>query len=393
MELTPRRVLYVEGNVDGTVGGSYFSLFHLVSALDRRRYEPLVVFAANTPLLHRFHSAGVRTMIRPMPAAARLPGTIGRLLAKGLNFWRGLVVEPLRLSSLLRQKRVDLVHLNNSVVRNHPWMIAARLTGVPCITHERGINERFPARARWLARGLKAIVCISAAVRDNLTARGLGNLPLVTIHNGLDPDSLQVTRSSAEIRRELRIGDSQRLVGMIGNVKAWKGQEIVIRALGLLRDDFPALVCVLIGDTSPDDAAYRKKIDALIERLGLRGRVLVTGHRTDVANYIAALEIQVHASIAPEPFGRVLLEGMAFGKPLVASGGGAVPEIVVHGQTGLLFEPGRPESLASALRVLLNDPARAAAMGNAGRQRLAAEFSIQHNVSETQALYDRLLVE
>jgi glycosyltransferase involved in cell wall biosynthesis len=179
---------------------------------------------------------------------------------------------------------------------------------------------------------------------------------------------------------------------MIGNVKAWKGQEIVIRALGLLRDDFPALVCVLIGDTSPDDAAYRKKIDALIERLGLRGRVLVTGHRTDVANYIAALEIQVHASIAPEPFGRVLLEGMAFGKPLVASGGGAVPEIVVHGQTGLLFEPGRPDSLASALRVLLNDPARAAAMGNAGRQRLAAEFSIQHNVSETQALYDRLLV-
>jgi glycosyltransferase involved in cell wall biosynthesis len=161
----------------------------------------------------------------------------------------------------------------------------------------------------------------------------------------------------------------------------------------LLRDEFPDLVCVLIGDTSPDDATYRDGIELLIDQLGLRGQMRITGYRADVANYVAALEIQIHASISPEPFGRVLLEGMALGKPLVGSSGGAVPEIVVDGQTGLLFEPGRPEALANALRVLLNDPARAAAMGNAGRQRLAAEFSIQHNVSETQALYDRLLVE
>ena len=391
MATNPRRVLYVEGNVFGTVGGSYFSLLYLVSGLDRRQYEPLVVFAADNALLPRFHSAGVRTLIRPLAAATRLPGTIGRLLAKGLNFWRGLVVEPLRLASLLRRERIELVHLNNSIVRNHPWMIAARLAGVPCITHERGINERFLARDRWLARGLKAIVCISAAVRDNFIARGLGHLPLVTIHNGLDPDAMPITHSVSEIRNELEVRAEQRLVGIIGNIKPWKGQEVVIRAIGLLRDEFPDLVCVLIGDTSPDDEAYRERIETLIDQLGLRGRVLITGFRADVANYIAALEIQIHASIAPEPFGRVLLEGMALGKPLVASSGGAVSEIVVDATTGLLFEPGNPEALADALRSLLNDPIRAAAMGLAGRQRLAVEFSIQRNVSETQAIYDRLL--
>ena len=242
MATNPRRVLYVEGNVFGTVGGSYFSLLYLVSGLDRRRYEPLVIFAADTPLLPRFHSAGVRTLIRPMPAATRLPGPFGRLLAKGLNFWRGLVVEPLRLASLLRRERVDLVHLNNSIVRNHPWMIAARLAGVPCITHERGINESFLTRDRWLARGLKAIVCISTAVRDNFIAHGLGELSLVTIHNGLDPDAMLTTLSVSEIRRELEVRAEQKLVGIIGNIKPWKGQEVVIRAIGLLRDEFPNLV-------------------------------------------------------------------------------------------------------------------------------------------------------
>ena len=313
------------------------------------------------------------------------------MVAKGLNFWRGLVLEPLRLASLLRRERIDLVHLNNSIVRNHPWMIAARLAGVSCITHERGINTKFPARARWLGKGLDAVVCISAAVRDNFDARGLGHLPLVTIHNGLDPDSMCTTRSTTEIRKELGLDAAQRLVGIIGNIKPWKGQEVVIRAIGLLSDEFPDLACVLVGDTSPDDAAYRDRIETLVDQLALRGRVLVTGYRTDIANYVALLEIQIHASIAPEPFGRVLLEGMALSKPLVASGGGAVPEIVVDGSTGLLFEPGDPEALATALRTLLRDPTRATAMGHAGRQRLESEFSIRHNVSETQALYDRIL--
>jgi glycosyltransferase involved in cell wall biosynthesis len=108
-------------------------------------------------------------------------------------------------------------------------------------------------------------------------------------------------------------------------------------------------------------------------------------------NYINALDIQVHASIDPEPFGRVLLEAMALSKPLVASNGGAVPEIVVHEHTGLLFEPGNPTALAAALRTLLADRPRAAAMGAAGRARLLAEFSIRHNVELTQALYERVL--
>ena len=391
MGTTPKRLLYVEGNVDGTVGGSYFSLLYLASSLDRSRFEPVVAFSAETPLRRSFHEAGIRTILRPLSAAAKYRGSLGRLLAKGVNFSRGFVTEPLSLARLLRAEDIDLVHLNNSIVRNHPWMVAAKIAGVPCITHERGINSRYSSRTRWLARGLKAVVCISAAVRDNCVAHGLGCLPLVTIPNGLDPSAIAVTRTSAEVRGEYNIGPEQPLVGIIGNIRWWKGQEIVVRALGLLRDEFPDLACLMVGAASPEDASYLKELEDLIEKLQLRGKVVITGYRSDVANYIAALNIQIHASISPEPFGRVLLEGMALGKPLVASNGGGVPEIVVHGQTGLLYEPGNPEALASALRTLLIDAGRAAAMGRAGRQRLEARFSVRQNVEATQALYERLL--
>jgi glycosyltransferase involved in cell wall biosynthesis len=391
MGTQPKRVLYVEGNLDGTIGGSYFSLLYLVSGLDRARFEPLVVFAADTPLRPRFEAADIRTLLRPMTPGIRLTGLVGGMVSRGINLYRGWVRDSLSLAALLRRERIDLVHLNNTVTGNHPWMIGARLAGIPCITHERGINVQFSTRTRLLARSLKAVVCISSAVRDNLLARGFHYSPLVTIHNGLDPDLMHVTRRASEIRAEIGIGRDVRLIGMVGNIKSWKGQEVVIRAMAILRDEFPNVVCLLIGHTSPSDAAYRDYVASLIESQGLLGRVIITGHRVDIANYVAALEIQIHASIEPEPFGRVLLEGMALQKPLVASGSGAVPEIVVDGQTGLLFEPGRPEALATALRQLLNDPARAAAMGAAGRERLVAEFSVQHNIRETQALYDSLL--
>ena len=386
-----RRLLYVEGSDDGTIGGSHFSLLFLVSGLDKTRFTPLVIFATEHSLLPRFQATGARTLIVPFGGRPRPSGRLGRLLARTRDFWRTYLVLPRRLARILRSERIDLVHLNNSIGQNHAWMLAARRVGVPCITHERSLRRVFVARDRRLARDLDAVICISGAVRENFVALGLGELPLVTIFNGLDPAQIQCTRAPADVRAEIGVAPDARLIGIVGRIVPWKGQEIVIRALGLLREEFPDLACVLIGDTSPNAAAHRARLAALTRELGVASRVHITGFRKDVANYINALEIQVHASIHPEPFGRVLLEAMALSKPLVASNGGGVPEIVLHEHTGLLFEPGNPVALAAALRTLLVDRARAAAMGAAGRARLLEEFSVHHNIELTQALYERLL--
>jgi glycosyltransferase involved in cell wall biosynthesis len=386
-----RPVLYVEGNTDGTIGGSYFSLLFLVSGLDRERFDPRVVFARENELLPRFHASKVQTFIVPPASPVRLRGSLGRICAKAINLLISVVWQPLHLAAMLRRERIALVHLNNSIRRNHPWIMAAWFARVPCITHERGINEEFQRRDRVLARRLRAVICISEAVEENFIKHGFEDLRLVTIHNGLDPNEMRVTRDASEIYAEQGIVPTVRLIGIVGNIKPWKGQELVIRAMDQLRNEFPDVVCLLIGDTPDGENAYRLQIDKLIEQLNLGQHVFITGYRHDVANYVNALEIQVHASVLPEPFGRVLLEGMALSKPLVASNAGGVPEIVVDGATGLLFEPQNAESLVDCLRTLLADPDRARRLGEAGRERLEARFSITNNVARTEDLYETLL--
>jgi len=291
----PRRILYVEGNVDGTVGGSFFSLFYLVSRLDRSRYRPLVVFRADNPIIPDFHAAGVETGVIPARPAVVLPTPIGRIIAKAGNFLRGFALEPWSLARMMRRERIDLVHLNNSITRNHVWMIAARMARIPCVTHERGINPHYPARSLTLGRGLAAVICISDAVRENFSELGIHGLKLVTIPNALDPEELRVTRDSAQVRLEYGLSREQPLVGMVGNIKHWKGQEVLIRGLATLRDRFPEIACLLIGDTSRDSADYERHIRELVKQLNLVDRVIITGYRTDVADPVNAVQILVHA--------------------------------------------------------------------------------------------------
>ena len=387
----PATILYVEGNQDGTIGGSFYSLLYLAGGLDRSRFQPIVVFHSYNSLIPRFNAAGVATRVIPhgRPVTGGTP--FGRRYAKVANFAKGFVLEPLDLARMLRRENVDLVHLNNSIISNHVWMLAARFAGIPCVTHERGINETFSRRAKWLAQGLDAIICISHAVSDNFARLGLSKLPLVTIPNGLDPRQMTASKSRADILAGLEVDPRRPVIGIVGNIKRWKGQDVVIRALARLGPQHGDVACLIIGDKSAANLAYSQELVTLIDDLGLKDRVVITGYRSNVADYIAALDVLVHASVLPEPFGRVLLEGMAMQKPVVASRGGAVPEIVVDGVTGLLFDAGDDARLADALASLLSDRGRMAAMGRAGHARLVADFGIERNVAATESVYERAL--
>lgn len=388
----PKRILYVDGNLDGTVGGSYFSLYYLVTGLDPGRFRPLVLFMKENALIKDYVAAGVETRILPRPEVLSAKWRLPRFLARPMNAIQENLLWPLSLRGFLKAERIELVHLNNSTTGNHEWMLAAMLARIPCITHERGINRRFSWRTRLLAPRLAAVVCISEAVRSNFAARQFHGLHLVTIFNGLDPDRMRASVAPGESRRAFGVETAQPLIGMVGNIKAWKGQETVVRAVAQLRELFPAIGCLLIGGIAPDQEPFAAGLRGLISELQLEDRIVITGYRKDVADCIDALDVVVHASIDPEPFGRVLLEAMALRKPLVASGGGGVPEIVEDGITGLIFRSGDSQDLARCIANLVRNPAQAASMGNAGYDRLVAGFSIRQNVVQTEELYDRIFL-
>jgi len=397
------RILFCEGNTDGTIGGSYFSLLYLVEGLRGTRFRPVTAFFREHALLPRFAEAGadVRVMEKPAPFwllssdgsfRSRHPVLSGPvlLIQRALNLTR-FVATVLRYARLLRREGIGLLHLNNSVTRSHDWMLAACLARVPCVVHERGINTRLPRPVFLLARRLSAVICISEAVKDSLLRMGLDRARLRVIYNGLDPARIAPGRSAERVRASYGIGPNRRVIALIGNIKEWKGQEVVVRALPAIVARVPDTLCLLVGATAKADLPYAENLHRLVAGLALEQHVRFAGHCENVADVLNVVEVAIHASIAPEPFGRVLLEAMAMRKPVVASRGGAIPEIVEHGVTGYTFSPGSSEELAERVIELLERPATAAAFGEAGWHRLSDRFGTTLNVARTTSLYDEIL--
>lgn len=407
--MKPKKILYVEQNTDGTVGGSHFSLLYLIERLDRRRFAPTVIFYQDHHLVPQYRQAGCDVMILKKPQAlnlreaspalrslcassitGRLAMTPVKLIQKPFNYFKTFIIPSLECWKILRRGGFELVHMNNTLLRPQQWILASVLTRTKIIAHERGINSRFPTQAFFFAKFLSAIICISEAVRSNLLRSGFPKEQLAMIYNGLDPESFKPKRDKADVRREIGV-PSGPLVGIVGNIKAWKGQEIVIRSMRLVRERIPDARCLVIGGSSPDDAEYRRHVEQLIASEGLAGAVTITGFRKDVPDLVNCLDVLVHASVEPEPFGRVLLEGMALEKPVISNTIGSGPEIVADGVTGVLVPPAAPDDLAVAIITLLENPGLALEMGKAGRRRLDELFHISFNIEKTEELYSRVL--
>ena len=176
---------------------------------------------------------------------------------------------------------------------------------------------------------------------------------------------------------------------MVGRISPWKGQDIFIRAAALVRQTRPDVRFEIVGSVLFGEEAYESQIHQLVETLGLQDTVLFLGFRNDIPELIAAADILVHASTTPEPFGQVVVQAMAAGKPVVATRGGGVLETVVEHQTGLLVPMGDAPAMAAAILTILANPVQAAAMGRSGRRRFLEHFTIEQTVIAIQNLYTR----
>src|SRR5262249_31786566 len=152
---------------------------------------------------------------------------------------------------------------------------------------------------------------------------------------------------------------------------AWKGQHVALAAVAAL----PEVQLIVVGDAMFGERAYADDLRRRAKDLGIADRVHFLGFRTDVAYLMRMVDIVLHTSVAAEPFGRVILEGMLAERPVVATDAGGAREIVLNGLTGLLVPPGDPQALRVAMAELLPDAERRRGMGMLGRQRAIADFS------------------
>ncbi len=387
--MTPRRILFLEASTGGVVGGSLTGILPLIAGLDRARFAPsLALFETK----HLGTNGVPIRVLPPLPDrySGRPESSFGRMLGRGRNL-ASLAKRTRALARLFRQERPALVYLANGVRANIDGVLAARLCSVPVICHEKGF-EQLGAVGRFASRWIDACIGMTDEVSEHCRKDGVRARRLLTIYDGVDCAKF-APGGGAAVRRELGIPADVPVAGIVGHLQEWKGQHIVVEAIAQARTRFPELHCLLVGGVHRRGGEYAARLRARIAALGLERHVILTGARADVPACLDAMDIVLHSSITPEPFGRVMIEGMALGRPVIAPREGGPLAIVVDGQTGLLVPPRDADGMARGLMELLGDPARSRAMGRAARARVEAVFDIRHHVRAMESLFEELLAE
>ena len=352
-----------------------------------------VVLAETGPLVGALEELGVRVIVLPLAGsvrdARRTQVTSGRVP------WRDawdLTTYVLRLARLLRVLQADVVHTNTLKAAVYGGL-AGRLARIPVVWHvrDRIAPDYLPGSAvrviRLLARVLPtAVIANSLSTLSTLPdPRRWGGLRGTVVSNALVPDS---------VVRPAPPGDRSRgvlTVGVVGRLSPWKGQHVFLAALA---QAFPrdGVRGRLIGSAMFGEEAYEAGLLAQIEELELTGTVELRGFRADVWAELAELDLAVHCSTLPEPFGQVVLEAMAAGVPIIASAEGGPAEIIRHGIDGWLVPPRDPAALAEALQHLAADEDLRARLVAEGR-RTAATYTAERTSAGILEVYRSVLAE
>lgn len=195
------------------------------------------------------------------------------------------------------------------------------------------------------------------------------------IYNGIDTEAFHPSINGQRIRIELGIDSRTPVVGMVGRVGSWKGQEVLLAAAEHVLARHPETHFVFTGGVFDGKTQHLARLRVQASKLGSGRNATVLDFRRDIPEILASLDIFVQPSTMPDPFPTTVLEAMAMGKPVIASGHGGPCEMVVHGTTGFLYPPNDPRALSDRICELIDDPEQRLSMGQAARMRVERDFS------------------
>ncbi len=356
------------------MGGVPTVLGHLLPGLNRD-IEVLFLDPLESGLASVLEARGVRVVRRGMPGLGRSmgwgrsPKNIGILLRLGPRY----LAYAGWLAGYLRRERVDAICCSfvKSAMVALPAAAAAR---VPLVYYNHGVADVRVLRTLpflLVGRCARMIVTVSADTQRRLWSGGVPAARTAVVPNGLPPPDPQ---DHPLAHRERPV------VAFVGNLHPLKRVEDLVRAVGVVLNRGVDCELWVIGDSPPGAGdAYRVGLENLAATTGLGDRVCFWGHRPDVATLMGQIDIVVLPS-EYESFGMTLLEAMRAGKPCIATATGGVPEVVRHGDTGLLYPVGDVGALCDGLCMLLADGGVRERMGNAGRCRWYREFTLERQV-------------
>lgn len=323
-----------------------------------------VILGEDGPLVAEIRALGVECEVLPM--AERLREVRKDTVAPSRLDPRPLLSlgsYVLHLRRRLRQLQPNILHTNSLKAAIYGG-VAGRLAGVPVLWHvrDRIADDYLPRPAVTMVRALARVLPTAVVANSASTLKTLPKARNAAVrYDPVVPDIIPPHGPRPE-----REDDTLR-VGVVGRLAPWKGQHVFLDAFARAFPSGDTQAC-LIGSAMFGEEAYEEQLRGQVERLGLQARVQFRGFRTDVPSELDRLDVLVHCSTSPEPFGQVVVEGMAAGLPVIAAAAGGPTEIITDGVDGFLTPPGDPDALAAALTRLADQPALRREVGVVARE-------------------------
>lgn len=401
------RVVFL--NPAGVIGGAERVLLAAVRAVRDHLpgAEATVVLLADGPLRIAAEQAGAAVHVVPLPAALtglgdtqfRQGGRTQKLFALGrtvltsawptLDFLR-------RLRALLRRLRPALVHSNG--LKTHLLAWAGVPSGVPITWHVHDFYSERPLMARILnrvRRGVAGGVAISEAVRRDAESV-LPSLPVWVVRNGVDTDHFHpAERDGRVLDRLAGLPEDPNVVrvGLVATYANWKGHDVFLDALARLPVDLPVRGYIIGGPiyTTAGSQFSREELEARVRRNGLVGRVGFVPFQPDPADVYRMLDVVVHASTRPEPFGLTITEAMSCGRAVVVSAAGGAVELFTEGVDAVGHTPGDDNALEIAIRRLASDAAERDRLGRFAGETAVRMFGVDRFGRELAEVFRKVM--
>lgn len=375
------RVAYIDHTAKWS--GAEVALYNILTNIGEQ-IDPLVILAEDGVLADRLRERNIDVRIIPLDESIRDRGRNAVNLGAPAAAFK-MYVYGRKLAPLLKQEKVDCVH-TNSLKSALYGAIAAKKAGIPLIWH---IRDHIGAPY------LKPVVAKTIRLLSRLLPNGI----IANSHSTLN--ALELPRSKKTMvvycafAQKIGNGIGNRNqkdfnVLLAGRLTHWKGQHIVLEAAKAFKNE-PRVKFWLAGDALFGEAEYKKELLQKMQDDEITN-VSLLGHVDDIQGLMSTADLLIHTSITPEPFGQVIVEGMAAGLPVIASNEGGPVEIVVPGETGLLIQPGDPKILAESITWMLDHPEERQRMADNGLKRVKEHFVIENTVTDIVDYYKGLLM-
>ncbi|CAJ1609392.1 glycosyltransferase [Clostridium perfringens] len=378
-----KNILYLHAGAE--LYGADIVLLELLKNINKNKYNPYVVLPCNGPLVDKLRENNINVEIINYPILRRKYFNLIGMI----NYIKDYIKYSNKLKQICKREKINIIHTNTTAVLEGVYL--KKKLSLPHIwhIHEIIVKPRFIHKflSFMVSKFSDEVVTVSKAVKGHLDSTGYFDKEVNVIYNGVDNCVFKKSNEVEYLKNEFNIPNNSLVVGMIGRINAWKGQNDFLDAMEIVLENNKNTYAMLVGGVFEGEEWRIKELKERINSIKYKDRIIFSDYRKDTKNIHALYDIFVLPSINPDPLPTVVLEAMATKNPIVGYKHGGICEMVKEDYNGVLAKVKDTKDLANKIIKLINDNELRVNMGKNSLERQQQNFSLNSYVKNFEEIY------